>query len=111
MKMTMLRIDPTDPDFLDIGRIDPVQVDATTDEQIALQQAVDDGEAMQEMAKFVRRVRSRLGLSQVEFSRLISVSVNTVNNWEHGKRYPVGTAKALLKILDRFPEQVLAVLS
>jgi len=34
-----------------------------------------------------------------------------VNNWEHGKRYPVGEAKALLKVLDRLPEKVLAVLS
>ena len=111
MKMTRLRIDPVDTAFFEVGRIDPVRVDATTDEEIGLQQSIDDAETMQEMAKFVRRVRSRLGLSQVEFSRLISVSVDTVNSWEHGKRYPVGTAKALLKVLDRLPEQVLAVLS
>lgn len=111
MKMTRLRIDPAHTDFLQIGRIDPVRVDATTDEEIALQQAIDDAETMQEMAKFVRRVRSRLGLSQVEFSRLISVSVDTVSSWEHGKRYPVGAAKSLLKVLDRLPEQALAVLS
>ena len=47
----------------------------------------------------------------MEFSELISVSVDTVNSWEHGKRYPVEVAKALLKVLDRFPEKVLAVLS
>ncbi len=111
MKMTTLRIDPLDVNFFKIGRIDPLRVDATTDEEIAWQQAVDDAENMQEMAKFVRRVRSRLGLSQVEFSRLISVSVDTVSSWEHGKRYPVGAAKSLLKVLDRLPEEALAVLS
>jgi putative transcriptional regulator len=111
MKVSRLKIDLANPNFFEIGRIDPVRVDATTDEEIAQQQSMDEAEAIQEVAKFVRRLRSRLGLSQVEFSRLIGVSVDTVNNWEHGKRYPVGTAKALLKVLDRFPEQVLAVLS
>ena len=57
-----------------------MRVDATTDEEIALQPTIDDAETMQEMAKFVRRVRSRLGGSRVEFSRLINVSVDTVKS-------------------------------
>ena len=88
-----------------------MRVDATTSEKIALQQTMDEAETMQEMAKFVRRVRSRLGLSQVEFSKLISVSVDTVSIWEDGKRYLVEAAKVLLKVLDSLPKQVLAVLS
>ena len=88
-----------------------MRVDATTNEKIALQQTMDEAETMQEMAKFVRRVRSRLGLSQVEFSKLISVSVDMVSIWEDGKRYLVGAAKVLLKVLDSLPKQVLAVLS
>ena len=79
MKMTRLTIDPADTDFLQIGRIDPVPVDTTTDQEIALQQAIDNAETMEEIAKFVRRVRSRLGVSRVEFSRLINVSVDTVS--------------------------------
>ena len=63
MKMTRLKINPPDTDFLQIGRIDSGRVDATTDEEIGWQQARDDAETMQEMAKFVRRVRSRLGLN------------------------------------------------
>ena len=111
MKMTKLRIDNADIDFSRVGRIDSMRVDVTTDQEIDLQISMDEAEAMQEMAKFVRRLRSRLGLSQVKFSRLINVSVDTVSSWENGDRYPVGTAQALLKVLDRFPEQVLAVLS
>ena len=88
-----------------------MRVDATTSEKIALQQTMDEAETMQEMAKFVRRVRSRLGLSQVEFSKLISVSVDTVSIWEDDKRYLVEAAKVLLKVLDSLPKQVLAVLS
>ncbi len=111
MTISKLKIDPTNPDFLEIGRINPAQVDATTDEEILQQQSMDDAEAIQEVAKFVRRLRSRLGLSQEEFSRLINVSVDTVCSWEQGEHYPIGTAQALLKVLDRFPEQVLAALS
>ena len=111
MKMTRLTIALANTDFLQIGRVNLVRVDKTTDKEIALQQAIDNAETMEEMTKFVRRVRSRLGVSRVEFSWLINVSVDTVSNWEHSKRYPVEAAKALLKMLDRFPEQVLAVLS
>jgi len=61
-------------------------------------------------ARFARRVRRKLGLSQSEFSHRIEVSVETIRNWEQGKRYPTGAAKALLKILDRVPEASLSAL-
>jgi len=38
------------------------------------------------------------------------VSLETIRNWEQGKRSPTGAAKALLKILDKAPEAALAVL-
>ena len=59
------------------------------------------------MAKYARRVRKRLGLSQQEFARRISVSLETIRNWEQGKRRPTGAARALLKILDKAPETAL----
>ena len=52
----------------------------------------------------------RLGLSQAEFSQRIEVSLETIRNWEQGKRCPTGAAKALLKVLDRAPEAALAAL-
>jgi putative transcriptional regulator len=61
-------------------------------------------------AKFARRVRKRLGLSQAEFSQRIDVSLDTIRNWEQGKRCPTGAVKALLKILDKAPEAALAAL-
>ena len=63
-----------------------------------------------EAAKFARRVRRRLGLSQAEFSHRIDVSIDTIRNWEQGKRCPTGAAKALLKVLDKAPEAALAAL-
>jgi putative transcriptional regulator len=65
---------------------------------------------MQDAAKFARRVRRRLGLSQAEFSHRIDVSIDTIRNWKQGKRCPTGAAMALLKVLDKAPEAALAAL-
>lgn len=105
-----MTIDPAMPASRRPGRIDPARVDATTEHQIAAHQAADDKEAMQDAATFTRRVRKRLGLSQSQFSERINVPIETIRNWEQGKRYPTGAAKALLKILDRAPEAALQAL-
>jgi putative transcriptional regulator len=62
-------------------------------------------------AKFARRVRRRVEMTQFEFSQRIDVSIETIRNWEQGKRSPTGAAKALLKVLDRSTELALIVLS
>ena len=110
MKTVRMTIDPSLPASLAVGRIDPARVDATTEADIAAHRAADDMEAVQDAAKFARRVRKRLGLSQAEFSQRIEVSLETIRNWEQGKRCPTGAAKALLKVLDRAPEAALAAL-
>lgn len=92
------------------GGIDAARVDATTEKDIAAQMAADEAEAMQDAARFARRVRMRLGLSQAEFSARIDVSLDTIRNWEQGKRCQTGAAKALLKVLDKAPEAALAAL-
>ena len=111
MSTTRVRIDPDDPATFPRGRIDPAVVDATTDADIALQQQQDDAESMQDMARYARRVRRRLGLSQKEFARRIDVPHETIRNWEQGKRSPTGAARALLRVLDKAPETALRVLT
>jgi len=110
MKTVRVTINPADPTSLDLGRIDTARVDATTEEDIAAHQAADEADAMQDAAKFARRVRKRLGLSQAAFSQRIDVPIDTIRNWEQGKRSPTGAAKALLKVLDKAPETALAAL-
>ena len=110
MKTVRMTIDPALPASLAVGRIDPARVDATTEADIAAHRVADDMEAVQDAARFARRVRKRLGLSQAEFSQRIEVSLETIRNWEQGKRCPTGAAKALLKVLDRAPEAALAAL-
>ena len=92
------------------GRVDYAVLDNTTEADLISQQREDDAEAMRDMARFARRVRKRMGLTQVEFTRRIDVSHETIRNWEQGKRGPTGAARTLLRILDKAPEIALRVL-
>ncbi len=60
-------------------------------------------------ANDVVRVRSKLGLSQHKFARLLGISENTLQNWEQGRRKPAGPAKVLLKVALRHPQAILEV--
>ena len=70
----------------------------------------DERDAVQHAAQFARRVRRRMNLSQAEVARRIDVSLETIRNWEQGKRSPSGAAKALLRLLDEAPELALQTL-
>ena len=111
MSTTRVRVDPGNPRSLPEGKVDDAMLDGATEADLASQQQQDDAEAMQEAARFARRVRRRLGLTQVEFARRIDVPPETIRNWEQGKRRPAGAAKALLRILDKAPETALRVLT
>jgi putative transcriptional regulator len=93
------------------GRIDSRRVDATTEADIQRHAAEDDAASAQDAAAYTRRVRRRTGLTQAAFAARIGVPLDTVRNWEQGKRLPAGPAKALLKILDRAPEAALSALA
>jgi len=58
----------------------------------------------------VKKIRSRLKVSQNQFALMIGVSKATLQNWEQGRRKPEGPAKALLTIVDKNPTAVLAAL-
>ena len=62
-------------------------------------------------ATYARRVRSQTRLTQAEFAARIGVPIETVRNWEQGKRTPRGPARALLKLLDHAPDVAFSVLS
>ena len=110
MKTVRAKVDLSRPATLPKGSVDRRKLDTTTEVDLANQQAEDDAEAMQDAARFVRRVRQRLGLTQQEFARRIDVPLDTIRNWEQGKRHPTGAARALLKVLDRVPKAALSAL-
>ena len=61
-------------------------------------------------AAYARGVRAQTKLTQAEFASRIGVPIETVRNWEQGKRAPQGPARALLRIIDRAPEAALQAL-
>jgi putative transcriptional regulator len=61
-------------------------------------------------ASYARHVRSQTRLTQAEFAARIGVPIETVRNWEQGKRSPRGPARALLKLLDQVPDVAFSVL-
>jgi putative transcriptional regulator len=81
------------------GRIVEVMADGS-------EKAVDHSDP----AAFVRQVRARCGLTQVAFADRIEVPVETVRNWEQGKRAPRGPARALLKLIATAPDAAFSVL-
>jgi putative transcriptional regulator len=61
-------------------------------------------------AAYARNVRGQTGLTQTAFAAQIGVPVETVRNWEQGKRSPRGPARALLRVIERAPAAAFAVL-
>jgi putative transcriptional regulator len=55
----------------------------------------------------IQKIRSRYNLSQQDFARMIGISVDTLQNWEQGRRKPSGPAKVLLEIAQSNPEVLL----
>ena len=59
----------------------------------------------------VRELRQRARLTQLEFAARLGVPVETIRNWEQGKRTPRGPARALLAVIAHAPETVFAALA
>jgi putative transcriptional regulator len=59
----------------------------------------------------VRALRLRAKLTQAEFAARLGVPLETIRNWEQGKRSPRGPARALLAVIAHSPETVFAALA
>lgn len=58
----------------------------------------------------VKRIRLKLHASQATFAHMIGISVDTLQNWEQGRRRPEGPALALLKVAESNPRIVMEAL-
>ena len=54
----------------------------------------------------IKEIRQKLEKSQSEFALMIGVSLGTLQNWEQGRRRPVGPARALLQVAAQNPDAV-----
>jgi DNA-binding transcriptional regulator YiaG len=52
----------------------------------------------------IKRIRTRLGVSQATFAALLNVPRNTAISWESGVRKPSGAALKLLSLVRQKPE-------
>jgi putative transcriptional regulator len=59
----------------------------------------------------VRDLRRRACLTQLQFAARLGVPVETIRNWEQGKRMPRGPARALLAVIAHSPEAVFSALA
>ncbi len=59
----------------------------------------------------VRDLRRRARLTQLEFASRLGVPVETIRNWEQGKRMPRGPARALLAVIAHAPDTVFSALA
>ena len=55
----------------------------------------------------VAQARMQLGMTQEAFAKLLDTPVVTVRGWEQGRRQPPPSAKVLMRVATKYPEQVL----
>ena len=59
----------------------------------------------------VKRIRTRLGLSQESFAQTYGFALSAVRDWEQGRRQPERSARILLKVVEKEPEAVMRALA
>lgn len=100
MQRLRLKADGRIVELLD-GREAPLVSDMPDSEPAARVEAVP----------VVRDLRRRAKLTQAEFAARLGVPLETIRNWEQGKRSPRGPARALLTVIAHEPEMVFAALA
>ena len=58
----------------------------------------------------VRDLRTRMGLSQAQFAQTFGLTLDTVQQYEQGRRRPSGPASTLLRVIDAEPDAVVRAL-
>ena len=89
------------------GRI----VELRDGQEFPLQPAMPPTAPAEADTAIVRDLRRRARLTQQEFAAKLGVPVETIRNWEQGKRAPRGPARALLAVIAHAPEMVFAALA
>lgn len=73
--------------------------------------AMPDDASPSAVVPVVRDLRLRAKLTQAEFAARLGVPLETIRNWEQGKRSPRGPARALLTVIAHEPDMVFAALA
>lgn len=54
----------------------------------------------------VRRIRTKMNMSQKDFADYFGVNLRTVQDWEQGRRVPSGASRNFLIVIDKKPDAV-----
>lgn len=96
------------------GRTDWRRLEAMTEEEIEANALADlDNPPLtpEELTRLrpvpdPKAIRRRLRLTQEQFSARFGIALGTLRDWEQGVRPPDGTARTLLRVIERHPEAV-----
>ena len=93
-------------------KIDRAKIDETTEEDILRHMKEDNEDTDAALGNFIEdvppvQIRDQMGMTQVEFARVLSIPVSTLRNWEQGRVRIDPAARALFRILNRDPEYAL----
>jgi len=80
--------------------------DAWADEELAEAEPIYPPPSPQRL----RALRARLGLTQAQFARRFGFSLDTVQQYEQGRRRPSGQAATLLRVIEADPNAVVRAL-
>jgi putative transcriptional regulator len=58
-----------------------------------------------------KRIRRKLKLTQVEFSRRYAIPLGTLRDWERRARFPDAAARAYLRVISQDPERIAELLA
>ncbi len=103
----------------DESKTDWSRVVALTDDEVE-RNAVSDPDSAPETheeiaaawgTEYVQQTRSRLRLTQAEFSDKFHIPLGTLRDWERGVSVPDTSARTLLRVIAREPEAVLRALA
>ncbi len=94
--------------------IDWERINAMSDEEVEANALADPDSAPETEeeiaaawgAEYVQQVRSRLSLTQAEFSERFHIPLGTLRDWERGASVPDTSARTLLRVIAREPEAV-----
>jgi len=56
-----------------------------------------------------KEIREKYHLTQIEFAKMLNISVATLRNWEQGRRKPEGPARVLLNVANSNPEVLMGL--
>lgn len=54
----------------------------------------------------IQKLRQSFGLSQSQFAKRYGIKLDTLKNWEQGRREPDGIAITYLRVIEKIPQIV-----